>query len=259
MKEQAGIMLKSGFLPQSIKTPEQAITIMLTGKEIGVPPMEALRGINVIQGKPAISPQLMLALANRTGQLTDLKIEEDEDGVTVTVRRGSRSPISATFGRAEAVQMGLSGKDNYKKQASTMYRWRAIAAALRLAFADAISGLYTADEMGATVEIDESGAERIIETTATKAETPKADQKVVEAPKKSPKTDKSLAGRREKMVDAFAELGVEEKEVLGMIQRDTIDDVTLEDLTTLAAEYKKARRVGITPAQGEIVLDSADV
>ena len=50
--------------------------------------------------------------------------------------------------------MQLAGKDNYKKQAATMYKWRAIAACARAVFADVILGLYTPDEMGADVNED---------------------------------------------------------------------------------------------------------
>ena len=62
MTQQAEMLVKSGFLPASIKTKEQAVAIILTGQELGLPPMLALRKINVIQGVPTVAPELMLAL-----------------------------------------------------------------------------------------------------------------------------------------------------------------------------------------------------
>jgi len=166
IRQQAEVLVKTGFLPQSIKTPEQAMAIILTGRELGIGAMAALNTINVIQGKPTVSPQLMLALINRSGQVENIQIDSGKDGATVTIKRKGRSAYTAKFGPAEAVAMGLNGKDNYKKQAATMYKWRAVADAARATFADVLLGLYTPDEMGAAVE-PESGEviEAILEPT----------------------------------------------------------------------------------------------
>ncbi len=154
IRDQATILLKSSFLPQAIKTPEQAMAIILTGRELGIGTMAALNTINVIQGKPTISPQLMLALINRSGQLEDIKIETGEMGATCAIKRRGRTTYTARFGPKEAAAMGLGAKDNYRKQAATMYKWRAVADAARATFPDAILGLYTPDEMGAEVTDD---------------------------------------------------------------------------------------------------------
>lgn len=154
MREQASMLVTTGFLPQAIKTPEQAVAIILTGRELGIGTMAALNNIAVIQGKPTVSPQLMLALINRTGQVEDLKIETGADGATCTIKRRGRSAYTARFGPKEAQAMGLSGKDNYKKQPATMYKWRAVAEAVRFTFSDVTLGLYTPEEMGAAVNED---------------------------------------------------------------------------------------------------------
>ena len=154
--EQSQMLLKSGFLPQSIKSPEQALAIILQGRELGIGPMAALNNISIIQGKPTVSPQLMLAMANSTREVEDVQITSSEQGATVTIKRKGRKAHTTTFGPKDAKAMGLDGKDNYKKQPATMYQWRAVAANLRVTFADVILGLYTPDEMGAVV--DEEGA-----------------------------------------------------------------------------------------------------
>lgn len=154
IREQASVLIASGFLPASVKSPEAAMAIILTGRELGIGPMAALNNINIIQGKPTLSPQLMLAMANGTNQVEDIKIEADGNGATVVVKRRGRSPYTTAFGPKEAKAMGLDGKDNYKKQPATMYQWRAVAANLRITFPDVIMGMYTPDEMGATVTGD---------------------------------------------------------------------------------------------------------
>jgi hypothetical protein len=155
MKETATMLCKTGFLPQAIKTPEQAIAIILTGRELGIGTMAALNTINVIQGKPTVSPQLMLALIERSGQLENIEIEpHNGNAIRCTMKRRNRSAHTEYFGETEASAMQLTGKDNYKKQALTMYRWRAVAACARVVFPDVILGLYTPDEMGAEVNTD---------------------------------------------------------------------------------------------------------
>jgi len=169
MRQQADVLVKSGFLPVSVNTPEKALAIMQKGKELGIGPMEALSSINVIQGKPSVSPQLMLALARRTGELIDMKMDISDIHATVTIVRKNQSPYSTHFGVKEATDLGLMGKDNYKKQAGTMFGWRALAANLRITFPDAIAGLYLVEEM--------TGGEETTITTRGPVAMPKAIEK----------------------------------------------------------------------------------
>lgn len=166
MKEQSNMLIKTGFLPPSIKTPEQVIAIALTGRELGIGMMEAIRGINVIQGKPSVSPQLMLALAIRTGQMESYAMRSDASGAVVTVKRKGWPEHVAKFGPTEAKALGLDGKDNYKKQSGVMYQWRALAQALRFTFPDAVSGIYTFEEMGADVKVEDDGSIVVKESPA---------------------------------------------------------------------------------------------
>jgi hypothetical protein len=153
--ELAKHLLKSGMLPAAIRTPEAALVIILTGRELGIGPMMAFQKINVIQGKPTIAPELMLALARRQGLLEDLKIEDDGNKCTVTIKRKGNSPVSVSFSMADAESQGLAGKDNWRKMPAIMRQWRTIAAGCRLVFSDVIGGLYTPEELGA--EMNEEG------------------------------------------------------------------------------------------------------
>ena len=155
MQKQAAILLKSGFLPKSIQTPEQAITIMLTGKELRLGAMESLRSINVIQGKPCMSAQLLLGLCHRTKQVEKAFVKEstEQKCVFILQRKGSPEYIStftideankAKFSQAwDKDKQAWKTKDNWEKQPATMLQWRAIAKACRVVFPDAVSGVYT--------------------------------------------------------------------------------------------------------------------
>ena len=146
IREKADLLLKSKFLPSAIQTVEQAITIILTGRELGLGLMESLRSINVIQGKPCLSAQLMLALCQKTGELEDMKVNETPGQCQTTIIRKGRSPYTYTFSMDDARALKLDTKDNWIKQSKTMLRWRSLSGNLRVSFADAICGLYTDDE-----------------------------------------------------------------------------------------------------------------
>jgi hypothetical protein len=157
MKERAALLVKSGFLPNSVNTPEKALTIMMTGAELGLGFMESLRSINVIGQKPTMSAQLLLALCYRTKEVESAHIKESTDSrcVFVLKRKGHPEHVQ-TFTIEDAKKMGLSGKDNWIKQAKTMLEWRAISAACRKVFPDAVCGLYTPEEIADNVDVQET-------------------------------------------------------------------------------------------------------
>lgn len=161
----AGKLLKSGFLPSAIKTVEQAMMIMLVGKELGLGFTEALRSVNVIQGKPCLSAQLMLGLCFRTGQVefSEMRESTEKRCVFVLKRKGSPAFISIfTFEEADKACFSKAWdkdkqewklKDNWKKQPATMLQWRAISKACRVVFPDAVSGVYTEEEIADDVVV----------------------------------------------------------------------------------------------------------
>src|SRR5689334_13297072 len=57
-----------GFVPKHLLGDEGSIAAaILTGIELGLGPMEAMRSIHVIEGRPTMSADLMLARAIRSG------------------------------------------------------------------------------------------------------------------------------------------------------------------------------------------------
>lgn len=207
IKEQALVLLKSGMLPSSIRSPEQCISIMLKGRELKIPPFEALTSINVIKGKPTVSPQLMLALARKTKELEDLVIDyEDDDSCVLSITRKGQSPHKERFGPKEASDMHLIGKDNYKKQAKVMYKWRALSAALRVVFSDVITGMYTHEEMAPEIIVDEDG-------NIEKGEESKIPEQVT--------TNHALTQSKEVVVDTEDDLRMK---IVNMLMEITKDD-----------------------------------
>jgi len=158
LNEQAETLLKSGFLPASIKTKEQAIAIGLKGKELGIPLMQAISSINIIQGKPCASAELMLALVYKNcprGKFS-IKVTTNEKCVIEAARPGEATAVFE-YTIEDAKRAGIVREGGpWSKYPAAMLRARNISAVARGIFPDAISGIsYTPEELGANV--DEEG------------------------------------------------------------------------------------------------------
>lgn len=143
--QKAVAFLKSGLAPVHIKTPEQAIIIAAKGQELGIPFFASMSSFYVIGNQAHPTCDIKLALALKSGLLENFILTPGQNEYTASVKRKDiPSAIVIKFGIKEANEMGLTGKDNYKKQPMTMYRTRALDNALDLAFADIFKGLTAA-------------------------------------------------------------------------------------------------------------------
>jgi len=155
---------KSKMIPSALQGKQEDIfAILVMGTELGIKPMQALNSINVIQGKPTVSPQLMIAMirSKLPDCVIDIKSDAEKGIVSCLTARSKTDFKDGLFFKSEwtmekAEKMGLVLKDNYKKQAETMLRWRAVAESCRITFPDIIMGLYIPEEFqdfdGKTVE-----------------------------------------------------------------------------------------------------------
>lgn len=155
MKEQANILMRTGFLPAAIKGPEQCIAIMMKGKEIGMQPMQALSHINIIQGKPTISAEGMLALVFKAYPGTKLDyIQNDDESCEIEVTKPGGKLNRWSFSIEDAKKAGLTGKDSWNKYTRAMLRSRCISEMCRAMFPDAIQGIsYTPEELEDSFEV----------------------------------------------------------------------------------------------------------
>lgn len=251
MTQMAAALVKTKFLPQAIQTPEQAVAIMLTGRELGLPPMAALSQINVIQGKPTLSAELMLALINRSRLAENIEIVATVEGAVVTMKRKGRAPYVARFGPTEAKAMGLDGNPNYKKQAATMYQWRAVSMAARAVFPDVVLGLHTPEEEGAQVGVG-AGGEQVVEelpASARPIEHEFVEGEIVTAEESAVSGDDpgSLKVRARELCAAMNEAGYQPKWTAVTLktwlgewyQAATLDALSLRDLTKVVADFEK--------------------
>jgi hypothetical protein len=139
------------MIPQAYRNkPANAVIAIGLGQAMGLSPAESLYRIDVIQGKPTASAELIASNVRKAGHKLRVTVDEANTSVTATIYRADDPdyPHSVVRDMAWAQKMGLHGKENYKKQPLTMLQWRAISAVARLACSEALYGVqYTPDEL----------------------------------------------------------------------------------------------------------------
>lgn len=141
----AAALVKSGFLPKAINTPEKAVAVMLAGKEMGIGPMLALRSINIIDGKPVVSADLQLARFKANGgraMFTHL----DAMHATLHLKHPNGDEHTESFTMEDAKAAGLTTKQNWRQFPKAMLRSRVITAGLKSIGYEPTCGIYDPDE-----------------------------------------------------------------------------------------------------------------
>ena len=152
------------FVPKGLRGKAPAVAAaILTGREVGLPPMTAMAHIDVIDGMPTMDPEMMRALVYRQGHEL-IYVEMTKTRCVIKGRRKEQPDYTTVvFTIDEAKDMGLVGKDNWRKQPQNMLVARCTSRACRLLFPDVIGGLsYTPEE----VTISDAA----VETEAVQAE-----------------------------------------------------------------------------------------
>lgn len=135
-----------GFLPQHLQTEGQIVAVVLAGRELGIQPMAAIRGIKLVKGAVTLDASLQLALMVRAGARVQwLKDGQDGEAVLVLSRPG-QEPYTSRFTLEMAKRAGLTG-DNWNKHPAAMLRARCVTAAGKAYMPDVLAGVYLPDEL----------------------------------------------------------------------------------------------------------------
>ena len=129
-----------GFVPNALLGQPHAIAAaIMTGMEIGIGPMQALREVYVIDGRPMLSATLMLSLAIRAG-VRHQWLRSDETTAHLRLTREGFEPHEHAFTAEEAKRAGLAGRGNWAKYGPAMLRARCLSAAMRAFCPDVLGG-----------------------------------------------------------------------------------------------------------------------
>lgn len=153
----AKTLAASGLIPKHYqRQPANVLVAIETGLSLGIPPIQAIRSIAVINGTATMSADLMSAIVRRAGH--KLRVVEHDGAVTVTLIRRDDPEVAftVTWDQAKATQAGLWGKQGpWTQYPSQMLRARAITEVCRQGASDALMGvIYTPEEMGADVDAE---------------------------------------------------------------------------------------------------------
>ncbi len=139
-----------------VSSPEQAMAIMVKGHELGLGLAASFEFIQVVEGKPALSPRGALALIQASPlceklSIVDTKSDKGEaESCTVVMKRRGGIEYSVTWTMAEAQKAGVvKSGSGWEKYPANMLRWRAIGFCADVVFPDVIGGMKRADELGA--------------------------------------------------------------------------------------------------------------
>lgn len=129
-----------------IQTPEQAMSLMLIAQAEGMHPAIAARDYHVIQGRPALKADAMLARFQSAGGKVEWTCYTDAK-VSGKFSHAAGGSIEIEWDMKRAKAAGLDGKDNWKKWPRQMLRARCISEGVRTVCPGATSGLYTPEEI----------------------------------------------------------------------------------------------------------------
>jgi len=131
-----------------LKTEAEAMSIMLIAQAEGRSPALAARDYHVIQGRPALKADAMLARFQQAGgcvewvSYTDTKVSGKFSHSV-----NSPTPVLIEWTFDQATKAGLTGKDNWKNYPRQMLRARVVAEGVRTVYPAVCVGVYTPEEV----------------------------------------------------------------------------------------------------------------
>lgn len=157
------VLAESGFFQDS-RSASQAVVKVIAGRELGIGAVASMTGINIIQGRVALSANLIAALVKRSGRY-NYRVLEHTDAVCkiefFEIMAGKWAMVGmSSFTADDARKAGTKNMDKFPRN---MLFARAMSNGAKWYCADIFGGpIYTPEELGA--QVNEDGD--VIDTTA---------------------------------------------------------------------------------------------
>lgn len=141
-------LAESDLVPKDYRgKPGNCLIAMQWGSEVNLRPLQAIQSIAVINGRPSMWGDAVLAIV-RASPLCEWVVEsEEETKGTCTVKRRGEPEYTVVFTVDDAKKAGLWGKQGpWQTSPKRMMKLRARAFALRDKFTDVLRGIHIAEE-----------------------------------------------------------------------------------------------------------------
>lgn len=156
-QHQVNLIANTEFVPKDKRNNVPAIwAAILTGREIGLGDMTAIREVLIIDGRPSYSAALSSAIVRKHGHSLEVKLADDGNSATAKgVRADNGDTMTFTFTHDMAVAAGLAGRNNWKHYKHSMLLARAATQVCRTLFSDCfMGGAYTSEELAPDLEVE---------------------------------------------------------------------------------------------------------
>ena len=145
----------SALAPDALRNrPQDALMVLMAGRELGFAPMQSLRLITVIKGKITLAADATVALVRKSGECVEWRCTETTatKATYVTKRKGDTEPTTLTWTIEQAQRAGLVSGTGWRSYPEAMLRARCAAALARIVYPDIVAGIYDPDELAVPLE-----------------------------------------------------------------------------------------------------------
>lgn len=145
MERMAAAIAKSGLF--GMKTPDQALALMVVAQAEGRHPGSVASEYHIIQGRPALKADAMLArFLAAGGKVQWTEYTDKRVAAIFSHPSGGSVEVDWTIERANTAK--LTGKDTWKQYPRQMLRARVISEGIRTVYPGVAIGIYTPEEVG---------------------------------------------------------------------------------------------------------------
>ena len=127
----------------------QAVIKILKGMELGLPPIASLESINIIDGKVALSANLIASRIKQSSKYNFKTIKKTKDGAVIEFYENGQKTGESSFGIEEAKRAGIMDSWWVQKYPEDTFWARALTRGARTYCPDVFQGgsIYVAEEL----------------------------------------------------------------------------------------------------------------
>lgn len=144
MGNMAKAFAQSGFF--GYKNSSEAFTLMCLAQANGLHPAKAAERYHIIQGRPAMKADAMLAAFQESGGKVRW-VKRTEKECTLHLSHPQGGELEVTWSIDRATKAGLTGKSTWKQYPTQMLSARCVSEGVRALYPACLCGMYTPEEV----------------------------------------------------------------------------------------------------------------